>query len=342
MGKNDLKILRTEFFLNGNAFDMWGIRVANALENDRTAFDLIANMDAYKKYGINTLAVFLMGGWSGSANPFECDGSINAKLRGSLTYMGRGDCEEYMYHNQYLDRLSAIVEEADARDMVVNVGIFYQMRINQLSGGDAIRSAVRNVAKWLKAKEYKNIFMDLVNEYAHNGFKHRNLCYGMKYRGCTDGGEILIHDFKSILPDIPVSISGSGFDTEANIMQEYINFSNQDLVLIHSSINPGKIRSETGRQIPVVCNEWNTAEVFDALQNLGQWTNKDSEEWEKAFAIIRKGGGKMFIFSFWKQLINAEGIHFEVGPHGTQPNAERRGEPSDAWMFEMVKKFESE
>ncbi len=340
MAKNVFKIKGTNFTLNDKDFDMWGIRVANALENDRTTFCLLNNMDDYKKHGINTMSVFLMGAWSGSANPFECDGAINAKLRGSHTYNGRGNCEAYNYCNPYLDRLSVIIEEADAKDMVVNVGIFYQMRINQLSGVEAIRNATTNIAYWLKAKGYKNIFMDLVNEYAHIGYKDRDICFGMKNRGSADAGEILIHDFKSILPDIPVSISTCGADVKG-VKQRYINFSNQDMFFIHHKIDPEAIRRETGRQLPVVCNEWGPGVALEPTGNLGQWTHKDKEEWEKVFNTIRNGNGKMFIFSHWKQKMSVDGPHFEVGPKGTQPNKERGGEPSDAWLFEMVEKFKS-
>ena len=337
-----LSVQGARFMLDGKDFDMWGLRLANALENDRTAHDVIRNLDSYKSYGVNTVSVFLMGGSTGSANPFDCDGSIPLQgagsFRGSYTYNGRGNCEAAVYNNPYLDRLAAIIEEADARSMAVNVGIFYQMRINKLTGTEAIRNAVRNTAGWLKAKAYRNIFLDLVNEYGHPGYVNRDICRGMKYRGCRDGGEILIHDFKSVYPDVPVSISPCGVDSEGTV-RYYMDFTGQDLVLIHSSADPEEIRRELGRDIPVVCNEWGPGIALEPGYEWGRWTFEDRSNWEKAVRLIRDGKGYMFIFSHWKQIVDPGGPHFEIGPKGAQPKAARLGFPSDEWLFAMVKRF---
>lgn len=341
MGKNILRVDGINFKMNDSDFDMWGIRLANGLENDRTTYDIVNNLDTYKSYGINTFSVFLMGGSTGSSNPFTCEGDFNWKLRGSGLYCGRGDCEGFYLKNSYLDRLAVLIEEADRRGMVVNLGIFYQMRIDQLTGTEAILNALRKVARWLNAKAYKNVFMDLVNEYGHPGYEGRNICRGFKYRGCEDGGEILIDEFKAICPDIPVSMSGCGVDVNG-ARKKFYEFANQDFFLIHKSIDPEIIRKETGREIPVVCNEWGAGIALEPGGHLGQWTYKDSEEWKKAVGLIRKGCGKMFIFSHWKQYVTLDGPHFEAGPSGTQPNPEREGEPSDLWMFDMVKSFKEQ
>lgn len=338
MGKNKLTIEGIDFKMNDRAFDLWGIRLANGLENDRTTHDIIQNLDVYKSYGINAFSVFLMGGSTGSANPFTCEGDFNWKLRGSGLYCGRGDCEGFYIKNSYLDRLAVLIEEADEREMAVNLGIFYQMRIHQLTDIEAILRAVKNVAGWLRAKGYTNLFMDMVNEYGHPGYEKRNICRGFKYKGCEDGGNILLQEFKAICPEIPVSISGCGVDVNG-VRKKFYEFEGQDFFLIHTRIDPEVIRKTTGRDIPVVCNEWGAGMALEPSGNLGQWTHKDVREWEDTVSLILRGQGKMFIFSHWKQYITVDGPHFEIGPADAQPREERGGVPSDQWMFEMVKRF---
>jgi hypothetical protein len=225
------------FLMDGKPFDMWGIRVANALENDHTALDLLLALDAYVEYGINSLSIFLQGGSTGQANPFDADGSFTRNTRRnecSDFFKQRADLDGLVHRNSHMDRLRVIIHEADKRGMAVGVGVFYQARIRQLAGEDAIRAATRNVAEWIKGMGYRNVFTDLVNEYGHEGFKGIGLCYGREERCTLDGGEELLGIFKEICPDVPSGISANG-----PVPGE---FPSGDLVYIHHLHDPNEIR----------------------------------------------------------------------------------------------------
>jgi hypothetical protein len=142
--KGILSIDGKQFALDGEPFDMWGIRVGSATMNDTYMNHLIDQLDDYKAYGVNTLTVFYMGTSGGFENPFTTDD-------------GR---ELDPDHHQ---RMVRIIEEAAERDMVVVVGIFYQ-RVNVgLKDSDAVREAVRTVAR--KLQPYRNIIINIANEH---------------------------------------------------------------------------------------------------------------------------------------------------------------------------------
>ena len=105
------------FVLDGEPFDMWGIRLANALENDRVADSLIRVLDDYVIYGVNTFSVFLQGGSTGAANPFDADGAFSRHTRRrecSDFFKGSGDVDAVCERNQVMDRLARLILEADA------------------------------------------------------------------------------------------------------------------------------------------------------------------------------------------------------------------------------------
>ena len=91
-------------YLNGREFLVKGLRCSNALISDETTDELIANLDTFARYGVNTVSVFFMGSRFGDVKGYREDATLNptyAKL------MGR------------------IIEAADKRGMVVLVGCLY-------------------------------------------------------------------------------------------------------------------------------------------------------------------------------------------------------------------------
>lgn len=331
-----LKVDGAGFLLDGEPFDMWGIRLANALENDQVSRAVVGQLDEYLKYGVNTFSVFLQGGSTGSANPFDADGSFTRRTRreeSSGAFRGRGDVEGLALRNTHMDRLAVLVEEADRRGMVVNVGVFYQARIRQLAGEEAIRRATANVAKWLVQKGYRNVFMDLVNEYGHGGFSGVGLCYGVSERYAADGGEALLKIFKEAGPEIPAGISALG--ERAGV------FAGMDVALIHQPFDPGRVRRAAGRELPVVLNEWGHGAVGAGRDDEnGLYTEEDVAKWASTVSAVRGGGGFVFYHAAWKQhLTEAGGPHFELGPPGAQSRTPRGGEPSDHWYFDLVQRI---
>lgn len=328
-----LSVVESGFELDGEPLDMWGIRLANAIESDAISVALVAELDDYVAHGINTFSVFLQGAATGSANAFDADGPFTRRTRreeSSDMFKGRGDLEGVAERNQHLDRLAVLIEEADARAMVVNVGVFYQARIRQLCGERALLAAARQTARWLVGKGYENVFVDLVNEYGHPGFEGVPLCYGRAKRYAADGGEELLAAFHERAPDIPASISALG--------PEPVVFANANLVLIHHPFSPASMRAQAGRDMPVVLNEWGFGVVLPKDDKLaGLYTPRECELWQQTITTLRSEGGFVFLHSSWKQrLTDQGGPHFELGPEGVQPQEPRGGLPSDHWYFDLV------
>jgi hypothetical protein len=131
------------FLLDGRPFDMWGIRVASASQSDALTDHLIAQLDEYRRHGVNTVSVYVMGSSGGYSDPFTPDGNA--------------------LDSAHIARLTRIVRECDRRGMVVVAGIFYQ-RANppSLRDWDAAKRAVRTVAAALKP--YRNVILNMANE----------------------------------------------------------------------------------------------------------------------------------------------------------------------------------
>ena len=136
------------FFMNGKAFDMWGIRVASASQSDSLTDHLIAQLDDYRQYGVNTIDVFFQGSSGGFSDPLLKNGKEIEK--------------------GHLRRMKKIIEACDTREMVVVVGIFYQRVMADFNGvrhiddAEGVKNAVRSVAKALRG--HKNIILNIANE----------------------------------------------------------------------------------------------------------------------------------------------------------------------------------
>ena len=60
-GKNVFRVRGDQLCLNDKPFKIIGLRCSNALMTDESTKDLIDHLDFYRKQGINTVGVYLMG-----------------------------------------------------------------------------------------------------------------------------------------------------------------------------------------------------------------------------------------------------------------------------------------
>lgn len=131
------------FTLDGQPFDMWGIRTASASQSDELTQALIANLDNYLAHGVNTVSVYYMGSSGGYSDPFTPDGSAIAA--------------------DHLRRMERIIEACDSRRMVVIVGVFYQRCDRpQLRDWADAQNAIRTVAASLRP--HRNVILNIANE----------------------------------------------------------------------------------------------------------------------------------------------------------------------------------
>ena len=137
-----------QFRLDNAPFEMWGIRVASATQGDSLTEQLIANLDSYRKYGVNTISVYLQGSSGGFSDPFRDDGKA--------------------LDEDHLRRLKQVVEACRERSMVAIVGIFYQRVMGnrndtrRLHTEEAIIQATETTAELLRP--YRNVIINIANE----------------------------------------------------------------------------------------------------------------------------------------------------------------------------------
>lgn len=156
------------------------------LDPEANTTRFIATMDEYKAHGILAFTLNLQGGYPGY------EGAINSAFQrdGSLK-------------RPYMQRVACAIEAADAKGMVIILGLFYQRQDQILADEDAVRAATRNTARWIAEKGYTNVLIEIANEYRHGGFSHRFLK--------TEAGQVELMDLvRSVHPKLLVSTSGMG------------------------------------------------------------------------------------------------------------------------------------
>lgn len=132
--------------INGKGFVAKGLRCSQSLVCQWATDSLIFYLDTFKYYGCNTISVFIMGSRYGNIPGFNCDGTLNPV---------------------YSTRLGQIIEAADSKGMIIQVGCLYWGGTNAKCsnwGQAQVDTAIANTARWLSAHNYRNTFMDPDNE----------------------------------------------------------------------------------------------------------------------------------------------------------------------------------
>lgn len=215
-------------------------RMVNAVFEDRhrPEFDAAANTNefiaqipAYAASGVNAFTVCLQGGmpgYEGALNSaFEPDGSLRP---------------------EYLRRVERVIEACDQERTVVILGLLYQRQSKVFKDDDAVRAAVVNAIKWVQGRGFKNVVIEVANEYQHRGFLYDIVR--------TPAGQAsLIRLAKETAPELLVSTSGIGNGRiDAEVAEAC------DFLLPHwngTKIDDIAERVETLKQFgkPIVCNE---------------------------------------------------------------------------------------
>ncbi len=147
-GQYTVSIEEDKILLNDVEVKIIGLRTSNALMSDDATDQLLANLDVFKSYGINTVSVYFMGSRFGDVQGYLPDSSLDP---------------------EYASRMSKIIEAADERGMIVLVGCLYwgnskaSAKLSHWTETNAAK-AVANTVKWLSKNDYKNVFVDPDNE----------------------------------------------------------------------------------------------------------------------------------------------------------------------------------
>jgi hypothetical protein len=205
-------------------------------ENNTGTF--VSKIPEYMKNGVNGFTIGLQGGYPGYEgainSAFDSDGSIR---------------------QEYLDRAEKVIRAVDMNSGTVILSCFYQRQHSHyaaLNSREDIRNAVRNTVEWIKAKGFRNVVLEISNEYLHNGYS--NWKEG-KWLMSTSGQLELVNYAKSLYPELLVSTSGMGDGQMNDSLAAAVDF-----ITIHFNSTPlndypGKIEILKSARKPVICNE---------------------------------------------------------------------------------------
>jgi len=150
--------------------------------------------------------------------------------------------------DRYMHRVRSVIEDCDRQGAVVILGCYYQRQDQILKNDDAVRAGVVNVAQWLKGCGFKNVVLEIDNEFGHGGFDHRLLK--------TVSGQVELMELaKRIHPELLVTTSGLG---DGRFPDEIARTA--DLLLVHFNSTklddiPARIQALKKYGKPIVCNE---------------------------------------------------------------------------------------
>ena len=216
------------------------VRMVNATFEDtnRPAFGAETNTDAfiahipdYVAHGVLAFTLNLQGGMPGY------EGAVNSAFNpdGSL-------------RRSYLQRVQRVIEACDRHSAVVILGCYYQRQDQVLKDDEAVRSGVVNLVKWIQACGFRNVLLEIANEFGHSGFDHPIL-------KTADGLVALIRLASQTAPGLLVSTSGLGDGAQQEAIAQA-----SDFLLIHFNSThlediPRRIASLKLYGKPIVCNE---------------------------------------------------------------------------------------
>ncbi len=219
---------------------LMNLRMVNSTFEDknRPEFDsdlntkrFIAAIPQYVEQGARAFTFNLQGGMPGY------EGAVNSAFNPDGTL-----------RQAYMQRIKRVIQACDDHGCAVILGCFYQRQDQILKDETAIRNGVINTVKWIKDSGFKNILLEIANEFSHGGFDHSLL-------KSPEGEVELIKLAKSIDPGLLVSTSGLGDGKSHRSVAEAC-----DYILIHfngTPVNDIPKRVQTLKKYgkPIVCNE---------------------------------------------------------------------------------------
>jgi hypothetical protein len=278
--QNVFAVKGNKTLLNGKEFQAIGLRCSNALLTDETTNDLIAHLEEYKSYGLNTISVFFMGSRYSNVNGYNLDATLR---------------------EEYAARMGRIIEACDRQDMVVLVGILYwgaQMGAKENAYYDSweqadVNRAIRNTVLWLSEKNYRNVFIDPDNE-------------GMAQEGARFNIDEMICEGKKANPEIVIAFNGRGYPPPCADLPIHFGEKVNSMPYIETEGTPGSYWGEYSKE-----------KGLNEYINVGIYTEgKKAEQLKETKRLLDAGHGYLFA-STWLQNIPP---NYDIGGEGAPCN----------------------
>ncbi len=190
---------------------------------------LIAALDFYRSHGVLMINVSMQGG-----NP-GYDEKVNGITRQRAFHLGPGAGASVSGFRpdgslkpEWMDRLHRLLRAANDRGMIVNLMYFYQGQDEQFDSTEAILAAAANLTDWLIDRNFRNVIVDIANEWDVRGWDHDNYIPNNLVRL----GDAIRERFQKKRTDwaLPVGASSDGRMLYPDSLMK-----NVDLVLVHGN-----------------------------------------------------------------------------------------------------------
>lgn len=246
---------------------LMNIRLAQALFHDEwlteRPFDPAGNtgqvieaLDFYKRHGVLAINVSLQGGdpgYSAAVNGISRqNGAKYGQSGGLLVSAFRPDGS---LKPEWLGRLERLLRAADERGMFVCLMYFYQGQDEIFDSPEAIEVAARNVTDWLIDHKFRNVIIDVANEWDLQGDRWDQ----GDYIPNNIGGlvERIRERFQIKRADFTLPIGAS---TDGRMLYPASLTQVCDVVLLHGNGRPPKEKADRAQQYkvharPVLMNE---------------------------------------------------------------------------------------
>jgi hypothetical protein len=143
-----------------------------------------------------------------------------------------------------------VIERADALGAVIVLSLYYQRQDQYLQDEPAVRAGVVNVVDWIRGKGYRNVLLEVANEYGHAGFDHAILRSDAGVAG-------LLRLAKNRYPALRVSASYIRNGRTTSQVAAASNFILVHFNAVALSDIPARVRAlrDAYPGKPIVCNE---------------------------------------------------------------------------------------
>ena len=287
-------------FLNDKEILLKGLRFSNALISDKAVGELIANLDSFAGFGINSFSVYLQGSRFGDIKGYNEDCSIN-------TVYGK--------------RLSRLIESADRRGFVVLIGCLYYGTSKAYWESWTQKEAnlaVANLVRWMKDHNYRNVFIDVDNEGMARKIKNFDNREMVLKGKAVDSTYVITTNYRGDPPP------------EADMAIHHSNRSPGKPYAETEGSPPGMPGGYWG-SYSKQGKEWNNGPDLYQYINIGLYTDamKDSQI-KDSFEHFNRGEG-YFLASTWLQCVPPVGPNHCPGGYGSL------SDPGIRWWLVKVK-----
>ena len=287
-------------YLNDQEILLKGVRLSNALISDAAVEEVIANLDTFAGYGLNSFSVYFQGSRFGDVRGYREDGTLDPV---------------------YANRMARLIEAADRKGFVVLVGCLYwgtsKGKWEEWTQAEA-ETAVANTVLWLNQHNYRNVFVDVDNE-------------GMAQRSQGFDNRELVQAGKSVDPSCVIATNISGPPPpEADLAIHHTDqVAGKPYIQTEGSAPaaPGGYWGSYSKQGA----QWDNGPDLYQYINIGIYTDAMQQaQMDTTFAHLDRGEGYMMA-STWLQCVPPEGPNHRPGGYGTTDD------PGIRWWLEAVR-----